>query len=411
MDRRDFLIGVLSSPALAALGCGGMGPEEAEFVRASSDVGMSDSQRALRELIASLTDLDEKWIHAPGRLRSPFDESDAYRNLMHLLEDSLLRAFEADPEWPVFQRMVTPTRKYLGDNPDAIYFSAFVRGDRRYRIRGNLAGATYTSFTVEYGDAPGGMSKGVASVLNDTQFEVAPDGSYEILVGPKAEPSQRGRLELPPNAIQISTRHYFELEYSAAADPGLQIPLVIEPLDAPKPPPTFDDARVAQGIRRVTSQLRAKAAMSAVNASPKLPAWISTTPNVFNAPASPGDIAYTALDAAYTMAPYALAPDEALVMTGRFPKCRFSNVVVWNAYQMTYDYAHRPASRNRKQTTLETDGSFRIVLAHEDPGLPNWIDTEGRPSGVVFWRFFLPEEQPLTPVGRVVKLASLRPGP
>ena len=111
--------------------------------------------------------------------------------------------------------MVTPTRKYLGDNPDAIYFSAFVRGDRRYRIRGNLSGATYTSFTVEYGDAPGEMSKGVASVLNDSQFEVAPDGAYEIQVGSKPPHGHRGWLELPANAIQISTRHYFERERSA----------------------------------------------------------------------------------------------------------------------------------------------------------------------------------------------------
>ena len=235
-----------------------------KLVQAASQGGASESQRALRELIDALSDLDQKWIHTPGRMRSPFDESDGYRNLMHLLEDSLVRSFEADPEWPVFQRMVTPTRKYLGDNPDAIYLSAFVRGGRRYRIRGNLAGSVYTSFTLEYGDEPGAMSKGVASVLNDSQFEVSSDGSYQILVSPNAEPGHRGWLELPPNAVQITTRHYFERERSAAADPSIQIPLVIEPLDDPKPPPTFDDGGVARGIRRVVGQLRAKASMSQV---------------------------------------------------------------------------------------------------------------------------------------------------
>ena len=39
-----------------------------------------------------------------------------------------------------------------------------------------------------------------------------------------------------------------------------------------------------------------------------------------------GQPAYAAFDAAYTMAPYALAPDEALVITGRWPTCRFGNV-------------------------------------------------------------------------------------
>jgi hypothetical protein len=51
--------------------------------------------------------------------------------------------------------------------------------------------------------------------------------------------------------------------------------------------------------------------------------------------------------------------------------------VLWNRFMQTYDYAHRRVSLNRKQTKLERDGSFRIVIAHSDPGVPNWIDAEG----------------------------------
>jgi hypothetical protein len=65
-------------------------------------------------------------------------------------------------------------------------------------------------------------------------------------------------------------------------------------------------------------------------------------------------------------------------------------------------------SLNRKQTRLEPDGSFRIVIAHEDPGVPNWIDTEGNPLGLVFWRFFLVEGAVETPQAKVVKLAELQ---
>ncbi|HPG28665.1 MAG: DUF1214 domain-containing protein [Spirochaetaceae bacterium] len=413
MERRDFLTGLIATPALAAVGCAGAaleGSNPTGAVPMSPDApeGARASHEALRDLIDALSALESSWVQAPARGHDPYGFSDGYRNLMHSLEDGLLRAFEADPEWPVFQRMVTPTRKYLGDNPDAIYFSAFVRGGRRYRIRGNLAGAVYTSFTLEYGDEGSTISKGVASVLNDSEFEVETDGSYEILLSPTEEPGHRGWLELPPNAMQITTRHYFERERSAAADPSVEIPLVIEPLDAPAPPPTFDDARVAAGMRRVIEQLNWKAAMAPPPGERPMPAWVGTTPNIFPTPSAPGDIAYTALDASYTMAPYSLGPDEALVMTGRFPKCRFANVVLWNAHNMTYDYAHRPTSRNRKQTKLEADGSFRMVLAHRDPGVPNWIDTEGRPSGMVFWRFFLPDEQPVTPRAEVVPFDAVR---
>jgi len=39
--------------------------------------------------------------------------------------------------------------------------------------------------------------------------------------------------------------------------------------------------------------------------------------------------------------------------------------------------------------------------------VPNWIDTRPRPR-TVFFRFFLPEEDVVTPVAEVVKLADLR---
>jgi len=109
----------------------------------------------------------------------------------------------------------------------------------------------------------------------------------------------------------------------------------------------------------------------------------------------------------YAMAPYFLNDGEALIVRGRWPACRFANVALWNRFLQTYDYAHRPAGRNRANTTLEPDGTFRLVLAADDPGVPNWIDTEGRPFGMMFFRFFLPEEEVETPRCEVVKLADL----
>ena len=46
--------------------------------------------------------------------------------------------------------------------------------------------------------------------------------------------------------------------------------------------------------------------------------------------------------------------------------------------------------------------SYRLVVAHRDPGVPNWLDTEGRPFGMVFWRFMLPEGEIETPRAELV---------
>ena len=137
------------------------------------------------------------------------------------------------------------------------------------------------------------------------------------------------------------------------------------------------------------------------------PVFVNLTPNEFPPPVPPGDFGLAAFDAHYSMAPYFIDKDEALVITGRWPTCCFGNVCLWNRFQQTLDYRNRPVSLNRSQTKLEEDGSFRIILAHENPGLPNWIDTEGKLFGLVFWRFFIATGEVETPLARVVKLADL----
>jgi hypothetical protein len=47
------------------------------------------------------------------------------------------------------------------------------------------------------------------------------------------------------------------------------------------------------------------------------------------------------------------------------------------------------------------------VIAHRDPGVPNWLDTEGRPFGMVFWRFFLAEGEIETPRAEVVAVGEV----
>jgi hypothetical protein len=110
------------------------------------------------------------------------------------------------------------------------------------------------------------------------------------------------------------------------------------------------------------------------------------------------------------MAPFFINADEALVITGRWPECRFANVCLWNRFQQTLDYRSRSVSLNRRQTVVDSEGNFQLVLAHENPGTPNWLDTEGQLFGLVFWRYFLVDGEVVTPTAKVVKLADLVKG-
>ena len=48
-----------------------------------------------------------------------------------------------------------------------------------------------------------------------------------------------------------------------------------------------------------------------------------------------------------------------------------------------------------------------MIIAHRDPGHPNWLNTEGNPFGMVFWRYFLAEGEVEKPQTEVIQLADL----
>jgi len=365
----------------------------------------TESRAALRELIELLEDIDARWAGPDWNLHSAEDVVDAHRALMHMLEGGLVGMFESDPAHPEFRRIVTPSRKFTGDNSDAIYFDAPVSADHTYTVHGNMDGAVYVSITIEKGTADGSLGTQTAGIINDTQFDVTPDGSFEIRLG--GTPAERNWLALPEGSSRITTRHYYEEERSASADPARHPYLNIRCASVATPPPPPDDASVAAGIRRAVQFVRSRTLGLPPMAQQTPPAFLSLAPNQFPAPVPPGQMGLAAFDAAYSMAPWYLGPDQALVVRGRWGKCRFANVCLWNRFQQMLDYANRSVSLNRRQTVLEPDGSFRIVIAHRDPGVPNWLDTEGRALGLVFWRYFLPEGELETPRAEVVPFASI----
>jgi hypothetical protein len=55
---------------------------------------------------------------------------------------------------------------------------------------------------------------------------------------------------------------------------------------------------------------------------------------------------------------------------------------------------------------LDPDGVFRTVIAHEDPGIANWLDTSGHEQGSIAARFLRAESAPI-PRLRAVPLAAL----
>ncbi len=393
MDRRDLLKGAALSAVAGTL----LAPA---LQAATPGAGDSEAAAALAELQRALDELEAGFATPEWRLATPRDYAEARRMLLHILMHGLEAWLEADPARPFFTSFINPHKKLLGDNPDARYFSAVIDGSHSYRIRGNLAGATYTSFTVELGS--GAEAGGIGATLNDTQFEADENGDYEIIAS--AREVKGNWLRLSPGANSITTRHYYERKRSINRDRLHHIPIEISNLHAVSPRDVPNDAGIAAGIRRVTQFVRGNTIpMNGDNS----PAWVSRVPNQFAPPVrddSNEAITYAAKDNVYAMAPFVLRENQALLIRGRFPKCRFSNVVLFNRFLQTLNYEERTVSLNRAQARQEEDGSFEMIVSARNPGHPNWLDTEGRPYGIMFWRFQLPEEEIAPLQTRVVDL-------
>lgn len=69
------------------------------------------------------------------------------------------------------------------------------------------------------------------------------------------------------------------------------------------------------------------------------------------------------------------------------------------------DYANHVTSLNGFQAEADTDGITRFVIAHRDPGVPNWLDTTGQTQGFLTARWTYPEPPDELPKVNVSKMA------
>lgn len=101
-----------------------------------------------------------------------------------------------------------------------------------------------------------------------------------------------------------------------------------------------------------------------------------------------------------------LGPEEALVIEVTPPECRSWNFQLDNHWMESLDYRYFRVTINKHTARYEPDGALKIIVAHEDPGHPNWIETTGHRQGTMCFRWIRADAHP-QPVCRVVKLSEL----
>ena len=310
-----------------------------------------------------------------------------------------LGRFEVDRERPELVAFNGWRQKFLMDNPDFRYWVADVRADRRYRITGNRGEAAYVSVTAY---SSGGTTEARATARLDSDgLTFDDDGGFIITVGGERPPSGDW-LELPDGATSLWVRQFHD---DVRTDrPGH---CAIEPLDDPPVPVVIDPARFAHQVGRLAATMSSlpKIFAGAVRADGsrvnELREWSEMT----------GGAVFTEPNIRYLRGGWQLAPGEALVIEGEVVPCRYWNVLLYSRFLNSLDHRSRPVSLTGTTATV-VDGRYRLVLAAADPGPGHgdWLDTEGRPFGIVVVRFLQPDREPTLPTTRVVAVDDLRRG-
>ena len=376
------------------------------------DQPRSKAKQAFDLLLSRLGEIGDRFAGPEWGLTERDDQAEALGAVMAHLATAFETQFVNDVSNPVFRPLVTPWRKSLGDNPDARYYDAPVDPNGVYRITGNTAGAVYISFTIEAGAEGGAFPAGTVGVLNDSEFNIDAAGNFEIVLG--GADRDRNWMDLPGSASRITVRIYWEEPLPATLPPQRDLRLGISLIDGDvKPRPYGESSSLDDDIAGSISTLEKYVLDRTIDQIAKpgegeVPAFVSRVPHEFPPPVVPGDHALAAADAAYSMAPYLLDDDQALVISAQWPQCRFGNVVLWNRQMQTFDYLNHRVSLNRAQATVNEDGTFEVVVSATDPGHPNWLSTTGRQFGIVFWRFMLPEGPITTPQAKVVPVTEVQ---
>ncbi|MFK7977706.1 MAG: DUF1214 domain-containing protein [Halioglobus sp.] len=280
-----------------------------------------------------------------------------------------------DPDFPELLHYFDPIRKQGGDNTDALYVGAPINGEHTYRISGTRGEARYFAVTVlEDGATPWGGA--VVGNLIDSEIEVAEDGTFEIVVGP--EEHAGNWIKTTPGAWRVTFRQFF-------ADWENEAPMVarIDRISEAEHDPVLTPQQVVKGLKDSAAWVRESTFFWA----DMLDRW-KVQPNTFLSYRQLDDSAIDATPGGEPLICYWQVPeDEVLVVRVVPPDADYWAVEFGNYWWETMDYRYRLCSTNCHHAQLEDNGELLLVVAHDDPGLPNWLDPSGHGEGYITVRW------------------------
>jgi hypothetical protein len=296
---------------------------------------------------------------------------------------------EADPYRPRILWGSTSKRKPMFLNPDQTYHSITIRGDLHYRLTGRVPDGYDLPTLLEVqawsgnlfasrdtGDSGKSQNQMSLSLLEE-EIDFDEKGNFTIVIGPDETPGNW--LKTVPESNMILIRQYVT-NWDRQAPWELDIQCLDEPPDNYRLTPE----RMEQAVKIVS--------LFTMGVTSRWLQWIDTYKkegkvNQFPRWFDPYD-EYAPKGIRYRTSRFEIEEGEALVLEFEKPDTPYWGVTLTNFWLEVIDW-HRGerASLNNETAEVDDDGWVRVVVSHEDPGVVNWLPTQGHTVGMYTLRW------------------------
>jgi hypothetical protein len=331
---------------------------------------MSESLNLTKPLQDAIAEAEELVANAPF-IRTEADRLEGYDYLAGRIRMAMQMAFDYDLDRPLF---INPTHQFSRqglDNPDAVYFNAYLREGVEYVVRGRRGTSADLSFQVMAGTYSADSAATSLMAFDDRELDIAPDGTFEF------------SYVAEPGAKTMIVREVFN-----DWDTELRGTLTIE-----RPDTMGQPARpLTQDLLRKKYEVAARSLVGSIQTWFAFPQFFQYKEpvNTLTAPQStPGGLASQRSSIGH----YELAEDEAMIVSvPECADCSYQAIQIGSDWYASTDYETHQTSLTKAQAVTDPDGVMRFVISEGSPAgeghaIANWLETTGHRTGSMMLRW------------------------
>ncbi len=305
----------------------------------------------------------EQLVAAAPHIESEADLLEGLQYLAGCVSACTHLAFDYERDHPFLQSGTGPFTKMGLDNPDTLYFGTRVQPGREYVVNGRRGTTTDLSFQMLGGEYTDTEVPDSETAFDDRKLDIADDGTFEWRVTPD-KPSQLLIREVYNDwSAQRGTVTVERTDTVGTAPPALTRAII--------------EKRYATAGKQLVNRVKTWL---------QFPQWfyLNIPVNTMVAPRlTPGGLATQYSSAGH----YELRDDQALIITLPVTDAPYLGFQLGSLWYISLDYINHQTSLNGTQAQADPDGKIRIVVANQNPGVTNWVETLDHRKGFLQFRW------------------------